>query len=460
MLRFNHLTRREFLAMIGAGSTALAVGDCPGFAGNAPNQNDRPPNVVLIFADDLGYGELSCQGSKDIPTPHIDSIAKNGVRFTNGYVTCPLCSPSRAGLMTGRYQERFGHETNPGGSEQVRYRHGLPITEKNLAERLKAAGYATGLVGKWHLGFTGNLVPWKRGFDEFFGFLGGVHHYIYDPDKTSGIMRGSKFIQEKEYLTDAFGREAVSFIDRHKSEPIFLYLAYNAVHNIQEATEKYLKRFESIKDEKRRVFAGMLSGMDDAVGATLRALHDNKLEDNTIVFFISDNGGPTHVTTSNNGPLRGVKAQLHEGGIRVPYMMQWKDHIPEGKAYEKPVVSMDVVPTVLAAAGLKANDTQLDGVNLIPYLKGKSSKPPHDTLYWRFDGNLAIRDGDLKLVNTLKYGEELFDLSKDIGEQNNLAAQNPEKLAELRQKLSKWDKDLPRTMWGLPVAPPRKQKQP
>src|SRR5688572_28683037 len=246
------------------------------------------PNIIVIVGDDMGYADISLHGCKDIPTPHIDSLATNGVRCTNGYVSGAYCSPTRAGLLTGRYQARFGHEFNTGAVTPANAQWGLPVQETTLADRMKSAGYKTGMVGKWHLGHLDRFLPVNRGFDEYFGFLSGMHSYL---DGSADIIRGKQPVHEKEYLTDAFAREAVSFIERHEREPFFLYLAFNAVHSPLEATDKYLKRFASIPDEKRRAYAAMMSAMDDAIGNVLMTLRDRKLENNTLIFFISDNGG-------------------------------------------------------------------------------------------------------------------------------------------------------------------------
>ncbi|MEW6211032.1 MAG: sulfatase-like hydrolase/transferase, partial [Acidobacteriota bacterium] len=328
----------------------------------------RRPNILLIVADDLGYADLGVQGCKDIPTPNIDSIARGGVRFTNGYVSCPVCSPTRAGLMTGRYQQRFGHEFNPGPAAQAEEDFGLPLSEVTLAYRLKALGYATGMFGKWHIGYKPEMHPMRRGFDEFFGFLGGAHSYINPNERRANpILRGNEVISERSYLTEAFAREAVSFIERHHNESFFLYLPFNAVHAPMQATEKYRSRFASITDERRRTFAAMLSAMDDAVGQVLARLRELKLEENTLIFFISDNGGPTLQTTSRNDPLRGYKGQVLEGGIRIPFLIQWKGRVPAGKVYDRPVISLDIHPTALAAAGGKiTGELKLDGRNLLP----------------------------------------------------------------------------------------------
>lgn len=420
------------------------------------------PNILLIVADDLGWGELGCQGNPEIPTPHIDAIAKNGVRFTNGYVSGPYCSPTRAGLMTGRYQQRYGHEFNPGPAEQAVANFGLPLQETTLPQRLKSAGYVTGMVGKWHLGYRPEFHPLKRGFDEFFGFLGGAHSYLNaQADPANLILRGTTPVDQMEYATDVFAREAAAFIERNKSESWFLYLPFNAVHAPLEATEKYMKRFESIADSRRRTFAAMLSAMDDAVGVVMGKLDEHRLTEHTLVFFISDNGGPTASITSGNGPLRGFKSQTWEGGIRVAWMMQWKGRVPAGRVDNRPVIQLDILPTALAAAGVEAKpEWKLDGVNLLPFLSGQNTSMPHDALYWRFGQQMAIRKGDWKLVKgaggglavesadraTLA-GAELYNLSQDIGEKKNLAAENPEKVRELAAAWTAWNAQLVDAKW-------------
>lgn len=423
----------------------------------------RRPNILVIVADDLGYADLGFQGGKDVPTPNIDSIAAGGVRFTNGYVSGPYCSPTRAGLLTGRYQQRFGHEFNPGGEGggEGGKGIGLPLSETTIANRFKEAGYATGLVGKWHLGSGAKFHPQQRGFDEFFGFLGGAHTY-YDKAEAS-IMRGTTKISEPEYLTDAFGREAAAFIDRHKQEPFLLYLAFNAVHTPMEADKDRLARFESIQAKQRRTYAGMLSAMDDAVGRVLKTLRTAQLEEQTLIFFISDNGGPTMQGTtmnaSSNAPLRGSKRTTLEGGIHVPFLVQWKGHIAPGAVYDKPVIQLDIQPTALAAAGVDVkSDAKFDGVNLLPFITGKAGGVPHDTLYWRLGEQNAIRHGDWKLVqydqNVDSYpsrgvtAPKLYHLKDDIGEANDLAEKHPEKVTELKSLWQSWSNQMAEPLWG------------
>jgi arylsulfatase A-like enzyme len=326
---------------------------------------------------------------------------------------------------------------------------GLSLKEKTIGDRFKELGYATGWFGKSHLGYLPQYHPLHRGFDEYFGFLGGAHDYLDAAgDKHNPILRGTTPVNEIDYTTDAFGREAVAFIEKHQAEPWLCYLAFNAVHAPLESTEKYLSRFPNIEERKRHTFAAMLSAMDDAVGSVLNKLREHRLEENTLIFFISDNGGPTRQTTSGNGPLRGFKAQTWEGGIRVPWMIQWKGHIAGGRVDDRPVIQLDILPTALAAAGVAAKpEWKLDGVNLLPYLTGDKSGLPHEALYWRFGQQIALRMGAWKLVKApgggvglgerggraSTAGAQLYNLQQDIGEKENLADKEPEKLKELTQ---------------------------
>jgi len=419
------------------------------------------PNVLVILADDLGWGELGCQGfTKEIPTPNIDGIAANGVRFTSGYVSGPYCSPTRAGFMTGRYQQRFGHEFNPGPAEQAVDNFGLSLKETTIADRMKSAGYATAWIGKSHLGYKPEFHPQKRGFDYYYGFLGGAHSYLDNEDAANPIMKGTEKVPAVTYTTEQFTSEAVDFINRSKDQPWFVYLAYNAVHSPMHATEKYLSRFSSITDKKRQSFAAMLSAMDDGVGSVLSKIRELGQEENTLVVFFSDNGGPTPQTTSQNGSLRGFKAQTWDGGIRVPYLMQWKGRIPAGQVDDRPVIQLDIHPTALAAAGVRVDPAwKLDGVNLLPFATGENKAAPHESLYWRFGEQIALRQGDWKIVKARdmegdalsKPGAEgvaLYNLKDDIGEKNNLAASKPEKLKELSDAWNTWNSPLMAPQWG------------
>ena len=424
----------------------------------------RPPNIVLIVADDMGYADVGFQGSRDIPTPNIDALARGGIRFTDAYVSGPYCSPTRAGLMTGRYPQRFGHEFNPIGNPEP----GLPLDQTTMADRLRSAGYRTALFGKWHLGSAAALHPMERGFDEFYGFLGGNHSYFDAmPASDDPVFDGRKPVERMRYLTEELADRAVGFIERNRSRPFFLYLAFNAVHTPMHATEKYLARFAHIADQRRRTYAAMLSAMDDGVGRALAALHAAGLDENTLIFFFSDNGGPTMPTTtvngSSNAPLRGSKRQTWEGGIRVPFVIAWKGHLTPGRTESRPIIQLDVLPTALAAASVAVRpDWKLDGVNLLPFLTGKSAAAPHDALYWRFGGMMAIRKGDWKLVKTRDgplrdidpavlsdlSSAGLYNLADDIGETKNLAAAHPEKVKELSEAWWRWNSELVRPSWS------------
>jgi arylsulfatase A-like enzyme len=408
----------------------------------------RRPNIVIFLADDLGYADVGVQGCADIPTPHLDRLARDGVRFTDGYATHPVCSPSRAGLMSGRYQHRFGFEHNSGPERFADPNFGLPRSEPTLAEKLKAAGYATGMVGKWHIGFKEGLRPHERGFDFHFGFLSGARTYLPGRADADPLLRNGKPVfDEKEYLTDAFAREAVDFIGRSAAQPWFLYVAFNAVHAPMEAPGNVAERFPGLSGT-RRTYAGMLGALDDAVGRVMAKVRALGQEDNTLIFFYSDNGGPTEQTTSRNDPLRGFKGQLFEGGIRVPFFAQWKGTLPAGLVYREPVMGFDCHATALAAAGVnRPNDAKLDGVNLLPYLTGANSGRPHEQLFWRAGPQSAARVGDWKLVTVRGSGPMLFNLREDIGETNDRAASEPAKRRELEAAFATWAEGTEPARW-------------
>jgi len=447
--------------------------------------SSRRPNIVVLLADDLGYGELGCQGNPEIPTPHIDSIAQGGIRFTSGYVTASYCSPSRAGLLTGRYQTRFGYEQNPVGALNEDPSVGLPPSEVTLAKHLRNAGYTTALIGKWHLGGTARYHPLRRGFDEFFGFLHEGHFYVPPPyrgvttmlrrralpdggqgrmvdgrliysthmghdeppyDANNPILRGGQPVAEPAYLTDALTREAVDFIQRHQDRPFLLYLAYNAVHSPLQGADAYMQRFRHIDDVHRRIFAAMLSNLDDSVGTVLAKLRTTGLMPNTLVFFLSDNGGPTRELTSRNRPLRGGKGDLYEGGVRIPLMCQWPGTLPAGKVYPHPVISPDIFATAAAAADAPvAGRRPLDGVDLLPYLLGRRPGRPHEVLYWRMHQKAALRVADWKLVRNARRDSapwELYDLGSDVGESKNLAENLPEKRSQLLEQWERLNREM------------------
>jgi arylsulfatase A-like enzyme len=416
------------------------------------------PNVLVILSDDLGYGELGCQGNPEVPTPHTDSIAAAGIRFTNGYVTGPYCSPTRAGLLTGRYQTRFGHEWNPPAGPN----NGLPLSETTIADRLRSLGYATCCVGKWHLGVAPKFLATERGFDEFYGTLANTPFFHPNLVDTRVSNEPTRIADPAFYTTDAYGQRAVDWLERNKDRPWFLYLPFNAQHAPLEATQKYLDRFAHIEDENRRTFAAMLSAMDDAIGAVLGKIRQMGQEENTLIFYVSDNGGPTQQTTSKNDPLRGFKSTTLEGGVRVPFMVQWKGLLPAGKVYDYPVIQLDILPTVITAAGGQVDPAwKLDGVNLLPYLRGENTDRPHQTLYWRFGNQMAIRQGDWKLVRNRIDGPQprLFNLADDIGEAHDLASAEPEKFKQLQAAWDAWNAEQAEPRWRAPQQNPQRPRR-
>jgi len=466
----------------------------------------KSPNVVLIVCDDLGKYEVSAYGVDHIQTPHIDQLGREGVIFQEGYVTAPTCAPSRAGLMTGRVQNRYGFETQimefyPTNmieylsgkyivktddwvlttrpeypSEWQVHKQGVPPTEINLAELLNGYGYHTGITGKWHLGASRHHLPWERGFDYQYGFNGAfslytperewnkVINYVHESFSTryqwesgrygeGAITENGKEIREEKYLTFAIRDKAIEFIRNSKDldNPFFLYCAFSAPHVPFQAPVDYYCKYEHVEDENKRVYYAMISALDDAIGDLHHAIKEMGLEENTMIFLLSDNGGASYTGATDNGPLKGGKLTQFEGGINVPFMMKWKGHIPEGIRYEEPVLSTDIFTTVVQNVGAKLPaDREYDGVNLLDYVNGKSDIPPHEQLFWRADHIWAIRDGNYKMILSTRDGwAELYDLKKDKSETINLKDQMPELFEALKEKHKEWqDKNLPpKPMW-------------
>jgi len=473
----------------------------------------RRPDIIVILADDLGYGDTGVYGSKIARTPNIDALAASGIRFTAGYVTNPVCAPSRAGLMTGRYQQRFGYEFNPVGRDKA---GGVSLREITIAQIMRSAGYATGAIGKWHLGQPAGYYPTDRGFDYFFGMAGGGSDYIIDPqpgDEYIGlnrdivippaglsalpqgdrikkllermramhpISRDGKVVRVDAYLTDAFTRDAVEFIDRNQSHPFFLYLAQHAPHVPLQAPRKYLDRFRDVADPGKRVYAAMVSALDDGVGAVVAALKRDGIYENTMVIFLSDNGCPAYDHGAcSNAPLSGYKRWLAEGGIRIPYIVSWPGHLPAGRVDHRQVSSLDILPTAAALAHAKLpTDRVYDGVNLLPFLDGENNGVPNPELYWRDGVDFAMRDANSKLwicavapprplsaardavpkflrkpqriVPAL--GPEgrhvmLYDLADDVGEMHDLAASHPAEAARMEAAIASWNATLVTPQW-------------
>jgi arylsulfatase A-like enzyme len=411
------------------------------------------PNIIIILADDLGYGDVGFNGCADIPTPNIDSLASNGVLCTDGYVTHPFCSPSRAALLTGRYQQRFGHEHQPdiannAGDPLL----GVPTSELFLPQILKPAGYVSGLIGKWHLGGAPSVQPTARGFDEFFGFLPAQSTYY-----NATVLRNTTPVVETSYLTDAFTREGVSFINRHATQPFFLLMAYNAPHApYQQPPQVYRDRVASITNPTRQVYAAMVCAIDDGVGQLVQTLQSQNLLNNTLIFFLSDNG-PEVGGGGRSAPLRGFKFNVLEGGIRVPFAIQWTGQSPAGLVYTQPISALDIVATATAAAGVPLpSDRPYDGLNVVPFLTGSQASPQR-TLFWRVFGLgstgppgsqgtiWAVRSGPLKLVTekaTVGQPPALYNLPNDLSESSNLASSQPTDVNALNTLYGQWSTQL------------------
>ncbi len=400
------------------------------------------PNIVVILSDDCGYNDFSMQGAK-LPTPRIDSIAAAGVLFTNGYVSGCVCSPTRAGLLAGRYQQKFGHEFNipPVYNET----NGLPLSETLLPAILGQGGYESMAFGKWHLGYAPKFHPMERGFTHYYGFLQGRRSYfpLEQPTKLNQVLRDCEpvFPEPATYMTDQLGEEAAKYIAAPHEKPFFIYLAVHATHSPNDATEADLKTAGGKK------VPAMTIALDRAVGKVLDALTQNHLTDKTLVVFLNDNGGTTE---HDNTPLHGFKGSTWEGGIRVPFAMQWPGVIAKGQVYDQPIISLDIFPTVLAAAKVAATpEMKLDGVNLLPYLQGENKERPHQDLFWKNGPKWAIRSGDLKLVQQASDQQpQLYDLQSDLAETKDLAAARPDDVQRMTKSYDAWKSTHQPTPWG------------
>ncbi|QHT65585.1 sulfatase [Rhodocytophaga rosea] len=459
------------------------------------------PNIVVILADDLGYTDLASYGNKIVQTPNIDALGKEGIRFTQAYSSAPICSPSRAGLLTGRYQQRFGFEflvpqntgqkpspeqmqkllafqakvgssREPGIDEEAfnKIGKGLPESEISLAKLLKQNGYKTAIIGKWHVGETEGFYPQQRGFDYHYGFYSGLTLYSPESDPSvvdkhlpwalsesaawhrngsNRLVRNNQDVDEKQYLTDKFADEAIAYIEQNKTNPFFLYLPFNAPHDPFQAKQSDFDKYPNVSDSTKRVYYGMITGLDNAVGRIHQKLKDLGLDKNTIIVFTSDNGGATYTRGTDNAPLRGGKLSHFEGGYSVPYFIKYPGKITAGKEYTLPVSNLDIFPTVAAAAGVKLpTDREYDGVNLLPFLNNQKQGAPHETLYWRSGYSKAIRKGDYKLYINERNGKQLlFNLAKDRSETKDLCAEHPEKVKELLADLKTWESKLQTPTW-------------
>lgn len=462
----------------------------------------RPPNIVLIVADDLGFNDITCYGGGiaggKVPTPNIDSIAKGGVDFRNGYSGNATCAPSRAAIMTGRYATRFGFEFTPTPKQFMKavtgmapadqllkpvyhpereadlipYEDmGLPTSEITLARLLQGAGYHTVHLGKWHLGDSPQFRPYNHGFTESLSHLHGASMFL--PTKHPGVVNAmqdfdpiDKFLwasepwavrfkdgepfQPPKYMTDYLTDEAVKVVAANKNRPFFMYLAYNAPHTPLQATREDYDALSFIPDHTMRVYAAMIRSLDRNIGRVLQQLKDQGLDDNTLVIFTSDNGGAHYIGLDGiNSPYRGWKATFFEGGIHVPFFMRWPGAIPAGSSVMAPVSHFDIFATAVAAAGQKApGDRTIDGVNLLPFIKGEAPGRPHDLLFWRTGTYLTVRAGDWKLqVSEQPKKDWLFNLAADPTEKTNLATQEPARVAALKAQLLAWNQTQRKPMW-------------
>ena len=407
------------------------------------SQADDRPNIIVFYTDDHGHADLSCQGVvDDICTPHVDALAGSGILARHGYSTAPQCVPSRAGLLVGKFQSRFGVESNG---------HTLNgfNAELTIAERLQEVGYMTAQFGKWHLGPTPKITD--HGFRHVFSQNSGGS---FAANITlDGKDRPMSNLKPEMYHVDGCSRAAASLIERYKKEPFFLYIAYRAPHVPLDAPPKYLRRFPGKMPERRRQALAMLSAVDDGVGLITRTLEEHRLSEKTLIFYIGDNGAPLKIHKrdapgggpgwdgSLNDPLNGEKGMLSEGGMHVPFVVSWPGTIPSGEFYDQPISALDVAATAAGIAGLKTHPTDFDGVNLIPYLTREKTTPPHEFLTWRWVAQSAIREGHWKL---LRGGdrEYLYNLEADLEEKHNLASKHPEIVTRLRAKLSSWASEL------------------
>ncbi|MGZ0709773.1 sulfatase-like hydrolase/transferase [Coraliomargarita sp. W4R53] len=433
------------------------------------SKEQTKPNVLLILVDDLGFGDVGFNGSTEIPTPHIDSIASNGVHFTNGHVTAPQCAPSRAGLHAGIDQNRFNR-----GNNELIDTLGMPQDVQMFAEYMKEAGYRTALVGKWHLGTNTEAHPLERGFDWFYGHLVGATYFLppNNTDSIPNIFENKTPQKVTDYLTFVLGEKAIDFIEQDSEDPFFLFLSYNAPHAPLQAPEQYLEKFRHLAVDNgqvyvprvktrypRHIYAAMVSALDDSIGQVMQALRDNGMEENTIVWFLSDNGGPTTVTGADNAPLRGVKGDLLEGGSRVPFALQWKNTIPAGQTINTPVSSLDILPSSMSAAGMVIPE-ELDGANLLPMsIEGEALAQRSIISYFPFPDHypvFSVRRDDWKLVAEVSRGKDLigwapdrggkvglYRIDKDIKEENDLSEQYPEIRQGLQAEYDAWKKTLP-----------------
>lgn len=396
------------------------------------------PNIIVIVADDAGYADFGFMGSGDLETPELDKLAQNGVIFTDAHVSATVCAPSRAGLITGKYQQRFGFEAN--GTGDI----GLADNVLTIADVLKTNKYKTIALGKWHLGDSESDHPNNRGFDDFFGFIGGSRSYfpIKKPTKEMMLQHNGERVVFDGYLTDVMGDKSASYVEENNDQPFFMYLAYNAPHTPMHAKEEHLEKY---KNHPRKKLAAMIWSLDENIGKLVDKLKETNQLENTLIFFLSDNGGSPH-NSSDNGDLKGWKGNKFEGGHRVPFLVHWGKKIKGHRTFNGLTSSLDIFTTSLAAAGIK-NNFDLDGTNLIPYLKGEQNGNPHEKLFWRKLNEAGVRLGDKKLIRLKGYGSTFYDLKTDLGEMNDLTKSNKSTSELLHKELEAWEAKLIEPLW-------------
>jgi arylsulfatase A-like enzyme len=438
------MTRRSLLRLTGSAPLAAAA------------QAARRPNIVLILADDLGYGDLGCYGNRDVSTPHLDRMAFEGVRFTDFYVSWPACTPSRSSILTGRYPQRNGlYDMIRNNEVNWKYQFteadyavspemtlGLDVREMTVGQAMKSAGYATGVIGKWDSGRARRFLPLQRGFDFFYGFANtGIDYFTHERYGIPSLFRGNQRIREEGHATDLFAREALRFIDENRARPFFLYLPFNAPHMAstfdRTARQETAHWLDLYKGAKNAQYLAMISHLDDAVGSIFDRLRRHGIDGETLVVFASDNGGSG---PGRNGPLRGGKAGMFEGGIRVPMIARWPRHIAPDRVSHEFVTSMEFLPSFCAAAGAAPPiGVKLDGFNMLPVLEGGKSR--RTEFFWQRQGDKAARVENWKWVESAN-GGGLFDLSVDTGERHDFSAEKPEVLQRVKARWQEWRKEM------------------
>jgi arylsulfatase A-like enzyme len=412
------------------------------------NEKTKKPNIIVILIDDAGYADFGFMGCKDLETPNIDKLAQSGVILTDAHVSATVCAPSRAGLISGKYQQRFGFEANGTGDESVGDAGDIGLSNDvvTMADVFKKDGYKTIALGKWHLGYSESDHPNKRGFDEFYGFETGSRSYflLKNPLKKQMLQHNGERVEFEGYMTDVLGDQSVKYLEESKDTPFFMYLAYNAVHTPMEAKKEHLKKY---KNHPRQILAAMTWSLDENIGKLQAKLKELGLEDNTLIYFLSDNGGAAN-NSSSGGPLKGWKGNKFEGGHRVPFVVSWPSVIKSGQTFSGLSSSLDIFTTSMAAANIEKEDSFiLDGVNLLPYLKGEKTGDPHDKLFWRKLEESGARIGEYKLIRLENYGYTMYNLENDLGETIDISKDEKETFENVLNELEAWETQLMKPLW-------------